>query len=1421
MSKTYSAGFAYRIFHILIIGLLLFSSLGTAVESVAAGPANIPQLDPYTCTDPLGCVDIAPTEPIHIAYALVLSGNVSFLGIDERNGAEIAIDDAGGQILGHDILFDGVDSECSDTGGTAAGTALAADPSIVAVVGTSCSSAALTAMPILSAAGYSMVSPSNTLSSLTEPGDPDNSPGYFRTVHNDNYQATSAAQYAREQLGALTAATIDDGSPYTSQLRDIFVAEFTALGGIITDQEAISPGQTDMSVELAAISVDSPRVIFMPSFIPEAGHIINQAKATPGLEGTFLLGTDSLYVEDVTNNLGENAEGFLVTAPDTTKYSSAYYDSFLPDYQAKFGYEPTSMFHVFAYDAFMMIKAAIESVAVVHPDDSIHIGRQALRDALYATTDFPGLTGSLTCSATGDCADPHIGVFEYHTGEYPPELIWPGFVPMSFSAPNCDDGGLIQSVEAIDPLTVTFNLCRPDAAFRERIAVNGFSIYPEKWLEATSGPEFRTPEGLDSPVGTGPYQVSTWNKGSDLTLVSNPDYWGAAPETDTLVFSWQADPADRLLALQSSSIDGFDNVDPADYATVESDSNLQLVSRMGLNTAYIGMTNTFTPFDDVRVRQAIAMGINRQAIIDAFYPPGSEVASHFTPCGIPNGCAGNSWYAFDPTSAQALLADAGYPSGFSTTLYYRDVYRSYLPDVGNLALNIQAQLLANLGIDVTLVVMDDATFISESQAGNLDGLYLLGWVADYSHASNFLDWHFGQQSRQFGNPFAEIYNNLESASQYADPASAEPFYAAANNAIKDLVPMVPVAHAASAVAYRADVTNPQASPAVSDSFAVSDPGGRSTFNWMQTYEPFSLFCADEFDGESLRACNQVMQGLYTYANNSVDAEPALATSCTPNGDLTIWTCDLRPDVVFHDGSLFDANDVVATFLMGLDESSPTHKGRTNNFTFYQYFFGLIPAPEVGSPGHPIKLVFTPTVDQQAILDGGQVMADALNLETGLSFEVVVPNSASDAVNMMCASRNDTIGFLPSIGFVFANDMCGADVAYKAIRFGWGNYWTQVLVPRGSALNSITDLDGLTWGYPDAGSASGYMAPLVLWDDAGITPGGTAETGGHPQAVMAVYNGDVDFSTTYFSPPLKPEGEPAWQPGDDPDIPDGLVDTCGPSLDGTQLLCSDWRVLDARAAVLNDAPDVVQQVRILGISPEIPNDATAFGPDFPPDLRTQVEDALLVFSGTGDWFNSVGSGDFYGWEGLTGAIVNEFDFVRNMITLAGLTLEDWGQPNYSYTLHAVPTYPEVHGHDWVPGSNVTLTIDNDTDPGNGVLYTETKNVDTEPLWCGYPCFDLDGAFVLEVGQYVSMSDGNVTKTVQVAPMVITEVDPDTDTVSGVGDPGERLAVNIWSQGGTARYVTIEPGGTWVADFSVFGDEDFEQNTADIGPGYRSR
>jgi len=378
------------------------------------------------CTDSIGCVEVKSGDPIHIAYAMVIAGPDATLGIDSRNGAEIAIDEKGGKLLGHDIKFDGEDDGCSAEGGQAAGTKLAADPSIVAVLGTSCSSALRAAMPLWSAAGFTVVSASNTAPDLTLAGNENNHPGYLRTAHSDKVQGAAAAEFVYEKLGLRKAATIHDGSIYADSLQQVFVDKFKELGGTITAQESVSPDQVDMSGVLTSIAAGSPEFIYHPIFIAAGTQLILQARSTPGLENVVQMGADGMFSPDVMEGAGPAVEGVFVSSPDFTKFGPDYEAKFVPAYEAKFGSKPVSIFHAHAYDALNLVAACIEKVAVGSKDGGdLLIGRQALRDCMYATKDFSGLTGNLTCTPTGDCADPNIAVYQYHEGQYPPEKVWP------------------------------------------------------------------------------------------------------------------------------------------------------------------------------------------------------------------------------------------------------------------------------------------------------------------------------------------------------------------------------------------------------------------------------------------------------------------------------------------------------------------------------------------------------------------------------------------------------------------------------------------------------------------------------------------------------------------------------------------------------------------------------------------------------------------------------------------------------------------------------------------------------------------------------------------------------------------------------------------------------------------------------------
>jgi branched-chain amino acid transport system substrate-binding protein len=408
---------------IVIVLMALVAMLILVACAPLAAPTPTPAFKPPE--DKIGVVAIKPGEPIHIAYWLVVAGPDASLGEDSKRGIEIAIDDKGGKLLDRPIKLTGTDSGCNAEGGTTAATKLSADPTIVALVGSSCSSEAAAGVPILTKAGYTTVSPSNTRTAFTRPPRPEGFEGYLRTAHEDAVQGQIAAEFAFNELKLTTAATIHDGSPYAKGLAEDFAKSFKALGGKITSEEAIEPTQTDMRAVLTKIAADKPALIYYPIFTAAGGHVTRQARELAGLENTVLMGADGLFSPDFVKAAGPAAEGMYLSSPDVSAFAEGY-QAFLEKHRKKYGGEPLSIFHAHAYDAAMIIFNAIEKVAVKGPDGTIYIGRQALRDALYATRNHKGLTGTLSCNEYGSCSDPAIAIYkitarEAKDGKWPPE----------------------------------------------------------------------------------------------------------------------------------------------------------------------------------------------------------------------------------------------------------------------------------------------------------------------------------------------------------------------------------------------------------------------------------------------------------------------------------------------------------------------------------------------------------------------------------------------------------------------------------------------------------------------------------------------------------------------------------------------------------------------------------------------------------------------------------------------------------------------------------------------------------------------------------------------------------------------------------------------------------------------------------------
>ncbi len=367
---------------------------------------------PFECTDAIGCVTIVPGEAVRLGVIQDLSGGAIAIGVDQLRAIELAVAKRDNQLLGHPIELQIEDAGCMAEGGSTAAHKLATDPQVVAVLGTTCSGSAVTAGKIITEAGLVMVSGTNSAPGLTSVGGErgaDWQPGYFRTIFNDAGNGYAAAVFAFRELGITQAATINDGDIYTRGYTDAFSQVFVELGGEIVLDTTVNKGDTNMVPVLTAVADHEAELLFLALFSPEGIQVVQQAKEMTGLKDIFLLGGGSLRVEDFVQAIGAHGLGmyFVSVIPSPT---SAAGDKLLAAYQVRYNVSPNTLTYPFAYDTANLLLDTIASVAMQETNGTLHIGRQALRDTLYAVTDFEGVTGRLTCDEFGDCGVPRYNI---------------------------------------------------------------------------------------------------------------------------------------------------------------------------------------------------------------------------------------------------------------------------------------------------------------------------------------------------------------------------------------------------------------------------------------------------------------------------------------------------------------------------------------------------------------------------------------------------------------------------------------------------------------------------------------------------------------------------------------------------------------------------------------------------------------------------------------------------------------------------------------------------------------------------------------------------------------------------------------------------------------------------------------------------
>ncbi len=388
---------------------------------------------------------------------------------------------------------------------------------------------------------------------------------------------------------------------------------------------------------------------------------------------------------------------------------------------------------------------------------------------------------------------------------------------------------LYASCEAIEDTTVKLNFTKPSASVLGALTLAPFAIASPKALKEFKADAGTLDEtgfkptgtfGTEHPIGTGPFKLESWEIGTKLTLVRNDDYWGDKAKLDKLIIRPINDNAARLQALQNGEIQGYDLVEPQDIKTIEADAKLQILERPAFNIFYVTINQKVKPFDQLEVRQAVAYGLDRQAVVDNFYGGLGQVAKEFQPPTLFGYTDDVTEYPYDPAKAKELLKKAGVTLPLKVDFWYpTDVSRPYMPDPKR---NFEA-FAASLNESGFKVVPHSAPwrpdYLGRVLEGNGGALNFLGQTGDFADPDNFIGIFFQTVKPQWGFKNPELFKALDDAEVEPNADTRTADYEAINKQIMEYLPGIPVAHSKSALAFNSSVKGYIPSPTTNESFA--------------------------------------------------------------------------------------------------------------------------------------------------------------------------------------------------------------------------------------------------------------------------------------------------------------------------------------------------------------------------------------------------------------------------------------------------------------------------------------------------------------------------------------------------------------------------------------------------------------------------
>lgn len=383
-------------------------------------------------------------------------------------------------------------------------------------------------------------------------------------------------------------------------------------------------------------------------------------------------------------------------------------------------------------------------------------------------------------------------------------------------------GGIYDSCEATSPTEATVKLNTPFASFVQAMTLPAFSMQSPTALEKYNADDTQGTEedprfsayATEHPTGTGPFVFDSWERDQQVVLKRNDDYWGDKAKIDRAIIRTISDPKARTQELQAGNIDGYDLVGPADVQPLK-DAGFQIQNRPAFNILYLGMNQKNSALKDVKVREAIAHAIDKDAVAKSSLPQGSLTAKEFMPNMVEGYNDSVKDPAYDVDEAKKLLKEAGQEDLKLKFAYPTGVSRPYMPSPEDTFAVIKSQL-EKAGIKVTPVAAkwspDYLDMIQSKGGADKHDIHLLGWTGDYNDPDNFIGVFFGTKSYEWGFDNPDLFKALAAARQLPTREKQIPAYEKINAQIADFIPGVPLAHPAPSLAFAKGVEGYVASP---------------------------------------------------------------------------------------------------------------------------------------------------------------------------------------------------------------------------------------------------------------------------------------------------------------------------------------------------------------------------------------------------------------------------------------------------------------------------------------------------------------------------------------------------------------------------------------------------------------------------------